>query len=448
MGKISKQLKRNLLQHLNKKVIDLTDLREAKKEADKAKEILKDLQKTIECGTVDQLHRTYVSTIGLIASCMYGLANLKEMNVFQKISKKQESLYIPGGPPISPLTDSYYSLWELFDLHFGSDKETLGSVFLDLAPELKLQEDTITIIDILNSSRMGIYEVTSIENDKLWLNELITSNKFFCTCPAGYKGKVGQLWLARLLPPVFECVNYSVVMTTPYVLFANKQEWLDFFNRNNIDKESLHDFMKHGPFLNYWHEFIFYGFFNYTDQAIFLGGIPDRPSSLPCSEQYNEHEKNLKNATVVLREDDKDKIIKNSNMHAIYNDVSKQKDEELPSLLRGKKASEVFLEYAMPLINNFDIGNNCDLKDIHMALEIPWLVWNACVFESSKNKNTKMMLEIKQQSKNDKKLMELISFFEQRKKISFADYNYLMGEYKLIPQGCDGFKLRMECRSI
>ncbi len=437
MGVISKQLKRGLLQNLKKKVVKIEDMREAKKEALKTKEMLESLKSSLDNSNSDPLHLAYISIFGLISTCMYGLAGLKEMKAFSKTARKQEDLYMPGGPPMSPLTDSYYSCWELLDFRFGPDNETLSSIFLDLAPDLKLSNDEIDVVEILNSSRMGIYEVTGREGDKIWLKELVTNEKFLCVCPAGYKGKVGQLWLVRILPPLYGYVDYSLVMTTPYVLVSKgKKDWIDFFRKNNINKDNLHDFMKFGRYLNFWNEFIFYGFFNFTDQAIFLSGFPDEWTTLPCHKKYNDHEKTIEYADKFLRKEDKDKI------------MARVQSSRATDVLKGKKASEVFLDYAMPILESISNKKEFDLNKISISLRVPWMIWNACVYDQSGKKGHSMLAEIKNQVGVDQNFKNMVRFLEERKKKEFSQYNYLMGDYELIPKENGEFNLRMESRLL
>jgi len=39
-----------------------------------------------------------------------------------------------------------------------------------------------------------------------------------CVVPAGYRGAVGELWHARLLPPATALFRYHAVATTSYIL--------------------------------------------------------------------------------------------------------------------------------------------------------------------------------------------------------------------------------------
>lgn len=93
------------------------------------------------------------------------------------------------------------------------------------------------------------------------------------------------LWL--LSDPLGK-VDYSVVFTTPYILFGQTaKDWEAFFERNNIVcsqlgyQTRLDAFMKYGPSIHYWHEYIFLAYSRYRQNAVFLTGIPDIKATLP-----------------------------------------------------------------------------------------------------------------------------------------------------------------------
>jgi hypothetical protein len=116
------------------------------------------------------------------------------------------------------------------------------------------------------------------------LRELVTEREFICHSTSGYRGRPGQLWYARVLPPLRpEVANYHVVFTTPYILMAGKHDWLQFLDRtiSAPDHAALHQFLKFGPNLHYWNEYVFAAYHHHQADAIFLAGIPDRKATLP-----------------------------------------------------------------------------------------------------------------------------------------------------------------------
>ncbi len=110
-------------------------------------------------------------------------------------------------------------------------------------------------------------------------------------------GLEGEIWFAKILPPLFNFFSYSVVFTTPYILgklgnnrsFIQEVEndWLMYFERNlgqagieNIE-DSYKELMKYGLSKNYWNEYIFLSYRNHTDNMTLLEAFPDILSSMP-----------------------------------------------------------------------------------------------------------------------------------------------------------------------
>ena len=102
-------------------------------------------------------------------------------------------------------------------------------------------------------------------------------------------------------------------------------------------------------------------------------------------------------------------------------------------MLNGKKVSDIFNEYASPVIELYmdDAGYN-SLDDVSIAemdriLQLPWLIWNAVV---AKGKDTidylgSVTLLTKQAPTEIK---EFIKFMRKRKEIKFKKYNFFLGE--------------------
>ena len=80
---------------------------------------------------------------------------------------------------------------------------------------------------------------------------------------------------------------YHIVFTTPYLLIAGKEDWLQFFRRTmpqagvGTESEALHRLLKYGSALGYWNEYVFKAYHHHQSDAIFLAGIPDLNATLP-----------------------------------------------------------------------------------------------------------------------------------------------------------------------
>jgi hypothetical protein len=106
------------------------------------------------------------------------------------------------------------------------------------------------------------------------------------------------------------------------------------------------------------------------------------------------------------------------------------------SILNGKKISDIFNEYASPVIELYmdDAGytsiDEVSIAEIDRILQLPWLIWNAVV---AKGKNTIDYLgSITLLTKNTPtKAKEFIKFMRKRKEIKFKKYDFFLGEVKL-----------------
>ncbi|MCB9294416.1 MAG: hypothetical protein H6559_15030 [Lewinellaceae bacterium] len=226
--------------------------------------------------------KPYLITQNMISIFGEELSAFRSARAYFNVMEQFEEEYMPSGPPWSPLTRSYFSYWQSFDCPFGKARETLGSIFYDLAQHSKLDRRIVDATAALNASRMGIYEVLETKGGVISLRELLTNAPFHSTCLAGYPGKPGDLVFARIAPGLSGPEAPSLILTTPYILLNYKPEdWLTFFLRQGVDEAGLYGFFKYGPTERYWHDYIMDGYVNFASDRVYLTGIPDVPGSLP-----------------------------------------------------------------------------------------------------------------------------------------------------------------------
>lgn len=279
VGKVSKKLAQRFRKATRQRVsLEATQLAEA----------LPDIQELLGSG-YDPLHAAYVQTQNLMSVFAESVSTSKELSEYAKIAGDAEDEYMPGGPPMSPLTTSYFTTWAFFDLRFGPDKETIGTCLLELADVPGFDELQVEPIRNYQESRMGIYEHSGRRKSRIRLKELLTGKEFVCHSTSGYQGKKGELWYVRLGPPISsleDLADYHVTLTTPYILMnASKIDWTAYLKKNlsaAVDTdEALNDFLKYGPTPCHWHEFVLLSYHHAQYDAIFLTGLPDVKGSLP-----------------------------------------------------------------------------------------------------------------------------------------------------------------------
>ena len=197
---------------------------------------------------------------------------------------------------MSPLTVSYFTMWALFDVRFGSSRETMGSCILRIAPEFDCPSWLIDAVERMQQSRMGFYVQCGSEGEGVLLREVGTREIVSCTVPAGYTGREGQIWFVRVLPPPNRLCRHHIVFNTPYVIRDYPERtFVDYLERELARMKAkklprtddAHGrLMKYGPDPNHWNEYIFCAYSGHKDEVIFLTGIPDIRESLPHASAY------------------------------------------------------------------------------------------------------------------------------------------------------------------
>ena len=283
MSNVSARLRKKF--SAQKKLVSFEEIKET---ATQSENILETIKTPDQLKDNDPLHAIHITVQNLVSVFSEQISIFPELKTYRKDLIKAEDTYIPGFPPLSPITVSFFTMWAFYDYCFGKDDECIGSVLIDLSEKLKLPHDWVLVVESQWQSRMGIYEHCGFHGDKIVLKELITAEETVCICPAGYKGEKNELWYVRILNSPMNLLNYSVAFTTPYILQGNSnQQWIEFFQRNDIEPSDsdvmrkLQTFMKRGKSKFYWPEFIMDGYNGYKKECIFLKGIPDQPETLP-----------------------------------------------------------------------------------------------------------------------------------------------------------------------
>ncbi len=240
---------------------------------------------------LDPCHGIYVVAQNVASLMSESISGMRGAKGFVRTVGGAEDEYMPSGPPMSPLTVSYFTMWALFDVRFGSSRETMGSCILRIAPEFDFPSWLIDAVERMQRSRMGFYVHCGNEGDGVLLREVGTRETVSCTVPAGYAGREGEIWFVRVLPPPrLSCLRH-IAINTPYVIRDwPERAFIDYLERElarmaakkppRTDDSHGH-LMKHGPDPNHWNEYIFCAYTGHRHEAIFLTGIPDIRDSLP-----------------------------------------------------------------------------------------------------------------------------------------------------------------------
>jgi hypothetical protein len=173
MGEISKKLHQRLASKA-----DFLTIKEPKR---RPGELLpggfRDINMLVKDGH-DPFHAAYVFIQQLSSQFAEMVSQLPEMKAYAKLAGEAEDEYLPSGPPMSPLTASYFTCWAFYDLRFGKDGDTIGKCEIDANDIFLLNANQLDALKKLSESRMGIYEHIGATEGLVRLRELITGEDF------------------------------------------------------------------------------------------------------------------------------------------------------------------------------------------------------------------------------------------------------------------------------
>lgn len=107
--------------------------------------------------------------------------------------------------------------------------------------------------------------------------------------------------------------------------------------------------------------------------------------------------------------------------------------QALPPELNGKKVSDIFIEFTEPFLKKLLAEDaSPSLEALNTALQIPWTIWNAVVAETISDNTVDYIGSLKLLTKgHSKAAKQMISELEQRKRLHFSQYDFLIGDFGL-----------------
>ena len=288
MGSVANKIAKKITTSGKSKVVKLASWREGRKMVLEAR-VTDDAINRFQ--GYDPCHAVYIFAQN-VSSCMAeSISVMREAKGYYRIVGDAEDEYLPGGPPLSPLTGSYFTMWAMFDVQFGSSRETMGSCILRIFPEFDCPSWLMETVEQMQQSRMGFYVHCGHEGEGVLLREVGTREIISCTVPTGYTGFKGQIWFVRVLPPTNRLCRRHIVINTPYVIRDYPERAFVAYLERELGRmmrmkpprtDNAHGhLMKFGPDPNHWNEYILCAYSGHQYDAIFLTGIPDIPQSLP-----------------------------------------------------------------------------------------------------------------------------------------------------------------------
>jgi hypothetical protein len=289
-GPIASKLVAQARKHQKSKVLDLTLVRQARADA---KEVQAAAQAGSEGGPPE--FRVYAAVHADIQHMAEQIVQLPAARRWAERIERAEDQYMPSWPPMSPISQSHFTTWSIYDLLVGLRGESLAECAFAMLNAFAPNREALPLVQALVSSRLGFYRCIDARGENVLLQEMLTEERREAVIASGHLGRPGELWLSRVLPPPAAGTR-SVVFTSPYViLLPELNEWEAYFERAlpplrcATRAEAYIELMKQGPERDGWNEYIFEAYANHTGGAIFLVGLPDVASTRPQSKVNWQH---------------------------------------------------------------------------------------------------------------------------------------------------------------
>ena len=118
--------------------------------------------------------------------------------------------------------------------------------------------------------------------------------------------------------------------------------------------------------------------------------------------------------------------------------------KDKPLFNSARKVSEIFLDYASPLLDF--AGPDVTKTELENFLKLAFITWNSVILDEHNPKNH-LIKEMKQLIRNaEPPIRDFLMMMVQRKKTDFAQEKFLIGTFKVYKEKGD-FRVQVEARA-
>lgn len=275
MNPFSKKVLKELKKAGAANVISLDAVRRGRQRIEEAVDAIPPELSTAEQGWMR--HFLALSELGV---SLLGLWTLRKLA--DRIDRFEET-YMPGGPPMSPVLDSFFAHWWLADAPVGATREPLAATVADVAHAYRAPRVLVEAARTMAQSFRGFYVVKGRTSDGLiQLEDLLSGTPHLLSVTDAYRVVPGEVWWTRLLPGedgIWTALGAPYVFTDPQAA----ETWRAYFKRTlkKSSREAYIALLKRGTTPEFWFEYVLDAYAGADDLVVFLEGVPDDPSSLP-----------------------------------------------------------------------------------------------------------------------------------------------------------------------
>lgn len=241
-------------------------------------------------------------------------------DVLARLHEDVEEQYMPGGPPQSPVYDSFAMQFVLGCVPQGIGNETPYSVLARLLLRDPTRARLQGMAQCLADARLELYRVKAASANDAELEPVRGGAAFSArlTGPFLRKGDFGLMRVLRFDDKLF-------IADSPYLLKASEEDWREHLTRvvarqqqgrtaapatRNASKlsskeqarrrqkdkakaarhepeEVIQRYLQFGLSDRYWFDFVMDAYAGERNGIVFLAGVPDRPELLPQSTEHD-----------------------------------------------------------------------------------------------------------------------------------------------------------------
>jgi len=256
------------------------------------------------------------------------LLQLPQLNTLMRRFEAIEEEFMPGGPPMSPVYDSYHTVHVVCDDALGAAAETPASIIARLTAGDPTRAAFHALASAMHASHLDLYEALRAEGTSATLEHVRNGTRIDVLLSGPFL-RTGDLLLGRVLP--FSGALYMI--ESPYLLRAGRKTWLEYFarveerfaararasgnaastpsasvkpkqkkgkgakpkrkskpgsaNASSTKFSPLDRHLKFGDTWRFWLDFIMDAYSGERNGIVYLSGVPDRPETLPQHEDFD-----------------------------------------------------------------------------------------------------------------------------------------------------------------
>jgi len=265
-----------------------------------------------------QALRPFLAHFRVVVQAAVQLLGAPAFASLSRVHEEVQDEYMPGGPPQSPIYDSFAVQFVLGAVPQGIGSETPYSVLARLLARDPTRARLQSMAQALADARFELYRVTAAGGNDAEL-EPVRGGDALSVRLTGPFLREGDLGLMRVLR--FEDALF--IADSPYLLKASEEEWREHLarvvaqqrrpteapaphkasklsskdqaRRRQKDKararrdepeEIVKRYLQFGLSERYWFDYVMDGYAGERNGIVFLAGVPDRVDLLPHSAEY------------------------------------------------------------------------------------------------------------------------------------------------------------------